>query len=139
MKYTRQDNVIDLNEVWWTKQFALIQQQAEQIEDTIYEVLDDGVECDYDPCEVRTFTGHADYKIVGEKATWTAFILYFDGKPAFTVNVACDRRYGAAIVNCGRLIHGRLEFFYCTEFEEVLTAARRYAKEHILPELEFED
>jgi UDP-2,3-diacylglucosamine pyrophosphatase LpxH len=135
MKYTQPDNIIDIDQVWWKRQYDHIQEQAEQVKEAIYDVLDDGHECIYEPEDIYITTGRSNFQASGYKATWTALILYVDGQPAFTLNVHGDRRYGANVVNCGRLIRGRLEFFYCDNIEEIVSAARQYTKNHVLPKL----
>jgi len=139
MKYTPPSNVIDLNHVWWEKQLAGINDQAEQVENAIYEVLDQGFDCEYEPGEIQSFIGLSNFRNLGEKSAWTALTFYVDRKPVFLLNAVCDRKQGAEIINCGRLIRNKIELYYCSDFEEVLASARRYAKNHIIPKLEFEN
>jgi hypothetical protein len=118
---------------------AQMQEQAEVIEQAIYEEIEKAREGDLDPEMLFSATGQLYFNKVDDKATWCSLIVYFRKKQVFTVNVACNRTQGATIVNCGRRIRNKTHFFYCSTIPDAVIAAKRYAKDHIIPYLEVVD
>jgi hypothetical protein len=124
---------------WWEREIAKIHTQAEQVETAMLEVLEvPDTECDED-LPISTTIGCTRWRQTDKQATWQPLVMLFNGEIVFTINASCVKGRGATIVNCSRRIRNRLEMFQCLDFEELLSAAKRYAKEQLLPQLEYVD